>query len=232
MTRFLSIMGMMAILCLASGSDDNSWREKYESRFGSIGVETRPAKYPFFDGNNASSTKAIVDEWYKADVDTACSCKILDKKPITWTNGLVTTDTTEIKLDYETLYAHRVVLETLANITHGDDRSSESDYIFSMFNVKITEDLDASSLSQGMGFSKTLVNDKNLINGQSASNKGTLPKAIEFMKRSSKNGIVQGFTVTDKYFCDGFAYIVNPVILAAQHHDGTVFGLVSTDIWT
>eukprot|EP00940_MAST-03C_sp_MAST-3C-sp2_P001469 g1469.t1 len=238
---FLTLLRTVSLATLVFASEDNnSWKRKYEERFGAIEIEHRKGKTDALEANpfNATTTNAIVDEWSRAQSTTACPCKVLDEHLVVWTNGLLTRSE-EFPFqdsDYENLYRAALASEQIASIVRGHGLSSESDYAFAVFSLKFEEgeELNAASVSKSMGFEKILVPNKPLSEGKYDDDTPvtSLPKAIEHMRTASKDGVVVAYQTTDAYFCDGFAYIVNPTLIISQLTSDLVFGLLSTAIYT
>lgn len=215
------------------------YEKKYMKRFGRIELEKRasPSADPLrASSDNATTTRNILNEWENASMNTACPCKLLKNNLYVWSNGYVTESSSVSFENYQELYVQRETLESISFVVQGHGLSSESDYAFSLFSSKLDAHvpLNATSLSSSLGFLKELVPNEPLSRGKYDDDSiiPALPKAIAIMRDASKDGVVQAFQTTDEYFCNGFAYIVNPTFVVAQREDGTVFGLVSTAIWT
>jgi len=228
----LALFACLAVVCAIPLNDP--WKVKYENRWGPIRVQAHgtgrpPYSHPFA-GRNSSTLRSIVSEWESSTESTACYCSLFKQNLTVWTNGYVIPQSEDVSptsaTGYAELYKQRELIDEVASLLANETLSSESDYPWTIFSTPSPKGtpLTAALFSRLLGFTQVAQEVPDMITEADT----VMKKALAKLDAES----LTAFQSTDKSFCHGFSYIVNPTFLVSQRPDGTLIGVAATAIWT
>merc|ERR1711865_220326 len=229
-----TVLACFALTVYAFPANGDPWKIKYEDRWGPIKIQRngtgRPPYAQPLNGTTAATLRSLVDEWQSSTENTACDCTLFKQNLTVWNNAYVlprSDHTTPMdNADYAELYQQRSLIEDVSFLLSNETLTSESDYPWTVFATPAPQErpITAAAFSSLLGFSQMVMEVPAMLEDADP----TLRKALAKLDAKS----LRAFQTTDKSFCHGFAYIVNPTFLISQRPDGTLVGVASTAIFT